>query len=171
MPIKEERSLHLSSLFCQTRRHPSLLLWNWWSYVLSGLQNEHQFLMVVGHGGNGKGLFDFLLKAALCDYMQTPNVALITTNKQGELEAPSVVMATCMGALLVTMQEAGAGVTIDPANLKRMVADDHVMSRFLCKNPISARWLAAILMASNKVAMHERHTTNAMGRRARLLRF
>ncbi len=82
-------------------------MFNWWSYILSGRRNEHQFHMIVGSGGNGKGLFDFLMKRALGDYMQSPDIALITSNKRGQLEAPSAIVATCMGALLITMQERG----------------------------------------------------------------
>ena len=144
-------------------------LWNWWSYVLSGHRTEHQFLILVGTGANGKGLFDILLKAALKDYMQTPDVSLITQTKRGDLESASPVVATCMGALLVTMHEAGPGETINVVTLKKLAAGDPVMCRFLKRNPVSARWSAALLMATNKIPQYERDTQNGMSRRANVL--
>jgi phage/plasmid-associated DNA primase len=80
-------------------------------------------------------------------------------------------MATCIGALLVTIQEAGHGATIYPTNVKRLAACGHVMCRFPDRNRVPARWSAAILMTSNKATMYERDVSNAMERRDRLLRF
>jgi phage/plasmid-associated DNA primase len=39
-------------------------------YVLSGVRSKHKFLMIVGYGGNGKGLFDFLIYSPLSSYLQ-----------------------------------------------------------------------------------------------------
>jgi hypothetical protein len=79
---------------------------------------------MVGNGANRKSLFDLLSKSALKEYMQTAKVALIIANKRGEYEAPSSVMATCMGAFLVMMQEAGLGETINHATPKKLAAGD-----------------------------------------------
>ncbi len=110
----------------------------------------------------GKGLFDFLLKKALGEYMQSPDIALITSNKRGQLEAPSAIVATCTGALLITMQESGPDATIKPG--------DVVMCRFLIKKHVSARLSAAILMLSNKENKYERDTPNGIARPTNLLR-
>ncbi len=77
---------------------------NWFSYVISGERNDHQFVNFIGKGRNGKSLLLNLFKSALGPYVVSPSVKIITANK-GQLEAPSPDMAGCQGALLATCSE------------------------------------------------------------------
>jgi len=122
--------------------------------------------MLVGYAGNGKGLFDFLLQTTLGEYMQCPVVQLITTNKHGQLEEPSSAMATCLGALFITMQEPGPCEVINPGIVKELASGDTIMCRYLSMNPISARWSAAMLMSSNKAPPRMRGTHRRVWRDA-----
>ena len=67
------------------------------------------------------------------------------------------------------MQEAGPGETINVATLKKLAAGDLVMCRLLRRNPVSARWSATLMMATNKVPQYERDTQNGVSRRANVL--
>jgi putative DNA primase/helicase len=118
-------------------------LWRCIGMSLIGEQRDHVVLFAYGEGGNGKGTWFRMAKAALGKYFcAIPSDMLI--EKQNKAHAAQT--AQLMGKRLVVADELPTGRSFDAAEVKRLSGGDDIPAQFMRQNwfnfkPSHTLWL------------------------------
>lgn len=98
-------------------------------YTLFGHANLQQFFLIVGKGGNGKGVMMRTIKELLGEYSQSVAPNLLTTAFSGNANAPSPSLAQLHGARMVICTELPTGKRLDDAFVKQFAGGDEITAR------------------------------------------
>jgi len=75
------------------------------SYAISGIRDQHFFIIFEGVGGNGKSLFFLLLEAMLGEYMVNFDPRMIMGKEKSGVNSASPELHRYMGKLVAATQE------------------------------------------------------------------
>jgi putative DNA primase/helicase len=98
-------------------------------YTMFGHANLQHFFMVIGSGGNGKGVLMRTIKTLMGDYGQNVSPNLMTSAYRGNANAPTPALANLHGARMVICTELPTGGKLDEAFLKQYAGGDEITAR------------------------------------------
>ena len=97
-------------------------------YIMFGRADQQLFFLIIGSGGNGKGVFMHTVKSILGDYGINVPPNLLSTAYSGNANAPSPALATLKGARYVICTEMKSG-KLDEAFVKQFAGGDEITAR------------------------------------------
>ena len=120
------------------------------SYAVSGIRNEHFFLIMEGNGCNGKTVFLKLLVEMLGSYMNQPSVNLILTGgKERDVDAASPELHKCMGRLIMYTQESNSTALLNTSLCKLIGSGDTVTAMALYENTFQFPMTSFLMLNCN----------------------
>lgn len=138
-------------------------------FILSGRVREF-FVVLVGFGANGKGVFLALLKRAFGPYFCAPDVSLFMGRGSKQHGAADPEMAKLRGAKVAVAQEPEPKDSFRVGTLKSLASADTVSARQLYKNPVEFVNTALPILACNLLPGF-RDASDGFPRRARVVEF
>ena len=119
------------------------------SYAISGIRDQHFFIIFEGVGGNGKTLFFHLLEAMLGDYMVNVDVKLIMGKNKSGVNCASPELHRCMGKLVAATQEPESTELLNTSICKSIGSGDKMSARKLYTNPVEFYFSALLIINCN----------------------
>jgi putative DNA primase/helicase len=98
-------------------------------YTMFGHANLQHFFMVIGSGGNGKGVLMRTIKTLMGDYGQNVSPNLMTSAYSSNANAPAPALANLHGARMVICTELPTGRKLDDAFIKQYAGGDEITAR------------------------------------------
>jgi P4 family phage/plasmid primase-like protien len=136
-------------------------------YCLSGLTTEHALFVLIGPGGNGKSVFENILRKMMSDYATTASFELFAVTRN---EQHPTGLAALMGKRLVTASEVDAGQTFAEARIKAITGGDTISARYMRQDFFTYQpRFKAIIAANNRPQL--RNVDDAIRRRVKMLPF
>ncbi|MDO8729489.1 MAG: phage/plasmid primase, P4 family [bacterium] len=139
-------------------------------YTLFGHAKEQVFFLIIGSGGNGKGVLMRTVQQMLGDYAQNVAPNLLTSAYSGNANSPSPALATLYGARMVICTELPTGKKIDDAFVKQYAGGDNITARATYGEMFSFKPEGKLWASANDVPDISA-TDNAMWRRLEPLPF
>ena len=97
-------------------------------YILFGTANLQIFILIIGSGGNGKGVMMRILKSLLGNYGTSIAPNLLTSAYGGNANAPTPALAVLCGPRLVICTEM-SGNKLDEGFIKQFAGGDEITAR------------------------------------------
>ncbi|OOZ34944.1 hypothetical protein BOW51_11790 [Solemya velesiana gill symbiont] len=98
-------------------------------YCLAGGNPEQMFVVLYGHGANGKSTFLSVLNWLLGEYCRTVDPSLFMVRRFQSSGGPREDIVRLQGARLISTSEVGDGQVLDEDMVKRMTGDDILTGR------------------------------------------
>ncbi len=137
-------------------------------YCITGETCQHEFYILHGEGGNGKGVLINLLKSILDEYCADTNDGAL--GRRANNDGPNATIVQAKYSRILFANETEKGAQINTALIKRISAGDEVSERALHKNHDHFIPHMKLLLATNHVPKLD-WDDRAIERRARLIPF
>ncbi|AMO93999.1 phage/plasmid primase, P4 family, C-terminal domain protein [Collimonas fungivorans] len=98
-------------------------------YTMFGHANLQIFFMIIGSGGNGKGVLMRTMQTMMGEYGQSVAPNLLTSAYSGNANGPSPALARLYGARMVVCTELPTGRKLDDAFIKQYAGGDEITAR------------------------------------------
>ena len=105
----------------------------WLGYCLTGETSEQKFAVLLGDGGNGKGVLMEVMRRIMGTYAGAVNMQVLTQNDKQVLNK-SPEMAGLEGYRLITAEEAAGNKRWDEGIVKQVTGESPIKARLLYKN-------------------------------------
>lgn len=115
-------------------------------YCLSGSTEEQIFVVMHGHGANGKSVFVEMIKTLLGDYATTARFETFCEQKQAGIRND---LAALDKVRLVVANEGADGARLDEGVVKLATGGDEIRARFLYGEEFSFKPRFKLLLVSN----------------------
>jgi putative DNA primase/helicase len=136
-------------------------------YCLSGLTTEHALFVLIGPGGNGKSVFENILRAVLNDYATTASFDVFAETRTEQHPAG---LAALVGKRLVTASEIRTGQAFAESRIKAITGGEDISARFMRQNFFTFKpRFKAMIAANTRPAL--RNVDAAIKRRVKMLPF
>lgn len=121
-------------------------LQQWAGYFLLGRIREHEMLVFLGDGANGKSVFVEVMLGIMGSYAAPGSQSLLIEKK---LEEHAESLASTKGLRLCVVSETPARARLNEARVKQLTAGDRVTARKMRQNSWNFTPTAKLLMMTN----------------------
>jgi len=136
-------------------------------YCLSGLTTEHALFVLIGPGGNGKSVFENILRAVLGDYATTASFEVFAETRSEQHPAGLAALAR---KRLVTASEIESGQVFAESRIKAITGGEEISARFMRQNFFTFKpKFKAMIAANHRPAL--RNVDDAIKRRVKMIPF
>ena len=134
----------------------------WLGYCLTGSTQEQKFAVLLGEGGNGKGVLMELVRRIMGTYAGAINMQVLLESEKG-LVNKSPELAGLDGYRLVTAEEASGHRRWDEGIIKQVTGESPIKARLLYKN--ERQFMPKFKLVVNTNAMPKLRSVGAAMRR------
>ncbi|MFJ2990708.1 phage/plasmid primase, P4 family [Collimonas sp. NPDC087041] len=139
-------------------------------YTMFGHANLQIFFMIIGPGGNGKGVLMRTMQAMMGEYGQSVAPNLLTSAYSGNANGPSPALARLYGARMVVCTELPTDRKLDDAFIKQYAGGDEITARQTYGDIFSFKPEGKLWISTNEVP-EIRASDEAMWRRIKPIPF
>ena len=104
----------------------------WLGYCLTGSTEEQKFAVLLGEGGNGKGVMMEIVRRIMGSYAGAINMQVLLQDDRNNNKSPE--LAGLEGYRLITAEEASGHRRWDEGIIKQLTGESPVKARLLYKN-------------------------------------
>lgn len=120
-------------------------------YTLFGDAKLQIFFLVVGSGGNGKGVLMRTVQKILHGYAQSVAPNLLTSAYSGNANGPTPALANLAGARMVICTELPSGRRLDDAFIKQYAGGDEITARSTYSDMFSFKPEGKLWLSTNEI--------------------
>lgn len=118
--------------------------------ALNGALTKEDFYIHTGHGGNGKGVLDDIVRLMLGDYYTTINSRILTLKKLSP-DGAEPEIARLKGKRMCTAVEPDSGSTFQMGTIKSWTGGGKMVARGLYKDPVEFKAQFSLNLQCNEL--------------------